>query len=580
MQKSWISKKKPVEEVVLALAEQLNVTHNIAYLLAQRDVISFESARSFFRPELSQLHDPFLMKDMVEAVERLSSAIHKKENILVYGDYDVDGTTAVTLVYSFLTSLGVSCHYYIPDRYSEGYGFSFQGVDFAKENKCSLIITLDCGVRDGKKIEYAKSLGIDVIVCDHHLPAEIPPAAAVLDPKRPDCNYPYKGLSGAGVGFKLMQGLCVQQSIDMELLFSYLDLVTISIGADIVPLTGENRILAYHGLQQLQESQRPGVSAMLLNADFKKPAITITDVVFILAPRINAAGRIFSGKQAVALLLSENHEQALELSSAIEEYNATRKGLDKEITAHAIQKIDADDFQHDSLSTVVFDESWHKGVVGIVASRLVETFYKPTIVLVSDGEKMAGSARSISGIDLFECLSECEKELIQFGGHTMAAGLSLAAENFTAFRERFDEVVREKLNNIRPVPMMEYDTEIDFTEITPKMFRVLKQFEPHGPENLSPVFLARQVKNTHSTRTVGENNKHLKLHVHQATNPKISFDGIGFDLGHWAEKLQNGALVDVLFAIDENTWNNKTSLQMIVKDIRLSESEPGDSDRN
>jgi single-stranded-DNA-specific exonuclease len=319
---------------------------------------------------------------------------------------------------------------------------------------------------------------------------------------------------------------------------------------------------------------------MLLNADFKKPAITITDVVFILAPRINAAGRIFSGKQAVALLLSENHEQALELSSAIEEYNATRKGLDKEITAHAIQKIDADDFQQDSLSTVVFDESWHKGVVGIVASRLVETFYKPTIVMVSDGQKMAGSARSISSIDLFECLSECEEYLIQFGGHTMAAGLSLAAENFASFRERFDEVVREKLNNIRPVPMMEYDAEIDFTEITPKMFRVLKQFEPHGPENLSPVFLARQVKNTRSTRTVGENNKHLKLHVHQATNPKISFDGIGFDLGHWSEKLQNGAIVDVLFAIDENTWNNKTSLQMIVKDIRLSESESGDSDGN
>ena len=580
MQKSWISKKSPVEEFVKALAEQLSVPHNIAYLLAQREVTSFESARCFFRPELTQLHDPFLMKDMDEAVERLSSAIHKNENILVYGDYDVDGTTAVTLVYSFLTSLGVSCHYYIPDRYSEGYGFSFQGVDFAKENNCSLIITLDCGVRDGKKIDYAKSIGIDIIVCDHHLPAEIPLAAAVLDPKRPDCNYPYKGLSGAGVGFKLMQGLCIQQSIDTELLFSYLDLVTISIGADIVPLTGENRILAYHGLQQLQESQRPGISAMLLKAGFKKPAITITDVVFVLAPRINAAGRIFSGKQAVALLLSENHEQALELSSAIEEYNATRKGLDKEITAHAIQKIDADDFQQDSLSTVVFDESWHKGVVGIVASRLVETFYKPTIVLVSDGQKMAGSARSISSIDLFECLSECEEYLIQFGGHTMAAGLSLAAENFASFRERFDEVVREKLNNIRPVPMMEYDAEIDFTEITPKLFRVLKQFEPHGPENLSPVFLTRHVKNTRSTRTVGENNNHLKLHVHQTTNPKISFDGIGFELGHWAEKLQSGALVDVLFAIDENTWNNKTSLQMIVKDIRLSESESGDSDGN
>jgi len=572
MQKSWIPKNSPDNMVVAALAEQLNVSHSIAYLLAQREVKSFESSREFFRPDLAQLHDPFLMKDMDVAVERLSEAIHRKENILVYGDYDVDGTTAVTLVYSFLTSLGASCHYYIPDRYTEGYGFSFQGVDFAHANECSLIITLDCGVRDGNKIDYARKFGIDVIVCDHHLPAEIPAATAVLDPKRPDCDYPYKGLSGAGVGFKLLQGLCVQQSIDTEQLLAYLDLVTISIGADIVPLTGENRILAFHGLQLFQESKRPGVSAMLLKAGFKKPAMTITDVVFILAPRINAAGRIFSGKQAVALLLSNNTEEALELSSAIEEHNATRKGLDKEITAHAIRKIDNDHFQLHSFSTVVYDESWHKGVVGIVASRLVETYYKPTIVLVSDGEKMSGSARSINGIDLFECLSECAEHLIQFGGHTMAAGLSLAAENFDAFRERFDEVVREKLNNIRPVPVIEYDAEIEFSEITPKLFRVLKQFEPHGPENLAPVFLAKNVKNTRFTRTVGENNNHLKLHVHQENHPEISLEGIGFDLGLWSEKLHSGLAIDLLFALDENTWNNKTTIQMIVKDIRVSES--------
>jgi single-stranded-DNA-specific exonuclease len=572
MEKTWLLKNTPSPEHTEQLKNELNLESRLAFLLAQRGIQSFEAARDFFRPELNQLHDPFLMKDMDLAVDRLSEAIHGNEKILLYGDYDVDGTTAVTLVYGFLSSLGVECLYYIPDRYSEGYGFSFQGVDYAKEQGCTLIITLDCGVRDGKKIDYARTLGIDVVVCDHHLPAEIPRATAVLDPKRPDCPYPYKGLSGAGVGFKMLQGLCVQQSIDTAELFACLDLVTISIGADIVPLTGENRILAFHGLKLLQQTQRPGIAAMLLKAGFKKPAITITDVVFILAPRINAAGRIFSGKQAVELLLSEDHEQALTLSVAIEEHNATRKEFDKDITAHAIRKIDADNFYRHSLSTVVFDESWHKGVVGIVASRLVETYYKPTIVLVSDGEKMAGSARSIQGIDLFECLSECEEHLIQFGGHTMAAGLTLKAESFNGFRDRFDLVVREKLNNTRPTPFVEYDTEIEFTEITPKLFRILKQFEPFGPENLAPVFLVRNVRNSGNTRTVGDLNNHLKLHVHQEGSPDISFDGIGFDLGHWADTIKTGSSVDLLFALDENTWKTKTTLQLVVKDIRNSEN--------
>jgi single-stranded-DNA-specific exonuclease len=569
MEKTWLPKLTPPKETVDMLQKELNIDLYTASLLAQRAINSFESAREFFRPSIQKLHDPFLMKDMDRAVNRLSEAMHRNEKILVYGDYDVDGTTAVTMVYSFLESIGVGCDYYSPDRYAEGYGFSMKGVDYAKENGCSLIITLDCGVRDSQKIEYARSLGIDVIVCDHHMPAEIPDAAAVLDPKRLDCNYPYKGLSGAGVGFKMLQALCIQQSIELELLFNYLDLVTISIGADIVPITGENRILAHFGLKQLQASQRPGIASMLDKAGFKKSEINITDVVFILAPRINAAGRIFSGKAAVDLLLS-NEDEASTLSSAIEEYNATRKGLDKEITLHATQIVDDDLFHKESFVTVVCDEKWHKGVVGIVASRLVETYYKPTIVLVSDGEKMAGSARSIDGIDLFECLNECEEHLIQFGGHAMAAGLSLKAENFEAFRAQFDRVVRSKLNNLRPAPFICYDTELDFASITPRFYRLLKQFEPFGPENLSPVFLARNVKNALFTRTVGENNNHLKLHVSQAENPTLSMEGIGFDLGHWLPNLKEGALVDLLFTINENSWNNKTTLQLVVKDIRES----------
>jgi single-stranded-DNA-specific exonuclease len=572
MEKIWLPKTTPSDAATQLLQQTLSVDKNISALLAQREVTSFESARNFFRPDLEQLHDPFLMKDMDRAVNRLSEALHRNEKILVYGDYDVDGTASVSMTYSFLKSLQVDCDYYIPDRYTEGYGFSMNGVDYAKEKKCSLIITLDCGVRDGTKIDYAKSLGIDVIVCDHHLPAEVPEAAAVLDPKRPDCPYPYKGLSGAGVGFKMLQGLCMQQSLGLELLYSYLDLVTISIGADIVPLTGENRILAFFGLQQLQGDRRPGIEAMLKQAGFKKNELTITDVVFMLAPRINAAGRIFSGKAAVELLLSDEHE-ANTLSKAVEEYNSTRKGLDKEITAQATRIVLDEAFHRDSFVTVVHDDSWHKGVVGIVASRLVETFYKPTIVLVSDDEKMAGSARSIEGVDLFECLSECEEHLIQFGGHAMAAGLSLKRESFDAFRECFNEIIYKKLNGQKPVPFIYYDTELDFSEITPRFFRLLKQFEPFGPENLSPVFLARRVKNVRFTRPVGDNNTHLKLHVSQEANSNCVMEGIGFDLGHWNEKLQNGAMVDILFALGENHWNNKTTIQLIVKGIRESTQE-------
>lgn len=568
MEKTWIPADNSKTSDTDALAAALKVDPLVAKLLLQRGIRTYEEARNFFRPDLEQLHDPFLMKDMSEAVERITEAIHQNEKILIYGDYDVDGTTAVTIVYSFLSDLQIACDYYIPDRYTEGYGFSFAGVDYAAKNGCSLIITLDCGVRDVQKIDYAKSLGIDVIVCDHHQPADLPRAVAILDPKRPDCNYPFKGLCGAGVGFKFMQALCIQQGIDSNKLFRYLDLVTIAIAADIVPLSGENRIMAFHGLEMLQKTDRPGLIAMLEHAGFNKPKLTITDVVFILAPRINAAGRIFSGKKAVELLLSNNPQEAAQRAASIEEYNATRKTLDKDITREALAQIERDSFHNTSLSTVVFGENWHKGVVGIVASRLVEVHYKPTIVLVSDGKKMSGSARSIEGIDLFECLGECADLLEQFGGHTMAAGLSLKAENFAALRIRFDDVVRTKLNNNRPIPTLKFDAEINLSEITPKLYRIINRFEPFGPDNMHPVFLTKGVVNSKFTRPVGEDNAHLKLHVMQSEKSKNAVDGIGFSLGHWAETLQNDNPVDLLFALEENTWNNRTSIQLMVKDIR------------
>lgn len=574
MKKQWIQRPYPESAARSALAAKLLISENIASLLLQRGITDFDAAKSFFRPSLGLLHDPFLMKDMEKAVERLTSAIHNKEKILVYGDYDVDGTTAVTMMFSFLKKMAVESDYYIPDRYTEGYGFSRLAVDFAKENGFSLIITLDCGIKDGATVDYANELGIDVIICDHHNPGELPRAYAVLDPKREDCLYPFKGLSGCGVGFKLLQAFCIQQGIDLAAIEEYLDLLTISIGADIVPLTDENRILAFHGLELLAATKRPGIAAMLRQAGFKKRELTITDVVFILAPRINAAGRIFSGKQAVEMLLSENPEEAEKLSTALEENNKTRKGLDKDITAEALQQVDADIFYQSSFTTVVASDKWHKGVVGIVASRMVEAFYKPAIVLVKSGEMMSGSARSIEGVDLFEALGECSDLLEQFGGHTMAAGLSLKAEKFELFRERFDQVVARILEHQQPEPYILYDDEVHFEEITPRFHRILKQFAPFGPLNMKPVFLVKNVSNAKFTRTVGETNAHLKLHVMQKKNMEIAMDGIGFDMGKWAEALLKGAEVDMLFTIEENEWNGNVTTQINVRDIRLSEPLP------
>lgn len=569
MSKRWIP-KPPVDDKVRAeLASSLAVDPIIAGLLIQRGINDFDAAREFFRPDIHALHDPFLIKDMDRAVHRLSEALELCQPILVYGDYDVDGTTAVTLVYSYLKELGANCDYYIPDRYTEGYGFSFLAVDYAKEKGIKLIITLDCGIKDAEKIAYAKQKGIDVIICDHHHVGELPPAFAVLDPQRADCPYPYKGLSGCGVGFKLLQGLCIQNNIDTEGLMKYLDLLTISIGADIVPLTDENRILAYYGLQLLaQEEIRPGIRAILNSAKFNRPEITITDVVFILSPRINAAGRLVSGRQAVELLLASTLEEAMLLSPRLEDVNAARKEFDKNITTEAHQQIMNDDFYRTSFTTVVSNKGWHKGVVGIVASRLIEAYYKPTIVLVDDGDKMSGSARSIQGVDLLQMLDECAPLLEQYGGHTMAAGLSLKSENFEAFRLRFDEVVNKKLNSLLPSPFMEYDEEIQLAQITPKFYRIIKQFSPFGPQNMRPVFLARNIVDAQYTRPVGESEAHLKLHIKQEGEQSQPMYGIAFDMGKWSSFLKAGGKVDIIFSMEENIYNGTSSLQLFVKDIK------------
>lgn len=570
IEKRWKEKEEPDLELVRRLTRELNLAPELVYLLVQRGITSIDEARAFFKPDLKNLHDPFLMKDMDIAVSRLQRALEEKQRILIFGDYDVDGTTAVTVVFSFLRSLGADCLFYIPDRYEEGYGFSFKSVDFAHENGVSLIITLDCGVKDVEKIKKANEYGMDVIVCDHHNPGELPPAFAVLDPKRPDCSYPYKGLSGCGVGFKLLQGLCRECGHDESALFGYLDLLTISIGADIVPVMGENRILAAHGLRLLQTNRRPGIDAMLKQAKFSRTSLTITDVVFILAPRINAAGRISSGRLAVELLLTGDAASAEKISAMVEANNIERRKKDQEITMEAMQAVHSDPFYMQSFSTVVRNEGWHKGVVGIVASRLVEEFYKPAIVLSEHEGNLAGSARSIPGIDLYELLGRCDDLLDQYGGHSMAAGLTMRPEHFDRFRTRFDALVEETLAGEHPQPYIEYDQEIKLTCIDETFFKFHQRFSPFGPENMKPVFLARNLLNAGNTRAVGENQNHLKLSLYGENRREKKFDGIGFDLGKWAGPIAQNVPIDILFTIEENVWQGQVSIQLNVKDIRFS----------
>ena len=560
----WTIKPKPKQEDIDTLANALNVDSLVAQLLLQRGISTFEEAKHFFRPQLSDLHDPFLMKDMDIAVERIEEAIANGENILVYGDYDVDGTTAVALMSSYLLSYYPNVATYIPDRYDEGYGVSFKGIDFAEDNDFTLIVALDCGVKAIDKVAYAKEKGIDFIICDHHRPGTIlPSAVAVLDPKREDCSYPYDELCGCGVGFKLIQALGSRRGETIDDVIYYLDLVATAIGADIVPITGENRILAYYGLQVINQQPRIGFKAII--DQINKKELTITDVVFIIAPRINAAGRMKHGQHAVNLLTETNMDQAIQFASEIEKFNTDRRGLDQEITIEALGQIQENEEQ-EGFTSVVYKDTWHKGVIGIVASRLTETYYRPTLVFTKSGDKLAASARSVRGFDVYNALEGCSDYIEQFGGHKYAAGLTLLEEQYNNFKHQFEKVVKETIDPQMLIPEITIDAVIELKDINPKLMRILKQFAPFGPGNMSPVFMAENLQDTGYAKGVGKEEAHLKLSVVQQESHKI--DGIGFNMGDKLSLVTGRKPFNAVFSIDENEWQGNVSLQLKLKDIK------------
>lgn len=566
-QKIWKLKAKPDEQKVFKLSKELGVSKAICSLLVSRGIDSFEKAKTFFRPQLSMLHDPFLMKDMDKAAKRVIAAVTSKEHIRVYGDYDVDGTTSVSLMYSFLKSQKADCDYYIPDRYSEGYGISYQGIDDAIEKGITLMITLDCGVKAVEKIAYAQSKGLDVIVCDHHRPGDtLPNAYAVLDPKRTDCNYPFKELCGCGVGFKLVQAYLKEKSLDETIAYQYLDLVAVAIGADIVPIVGENRVLAHYGLKQLNNKPRTGMLA-LIKEHKRVGAMTITDVVFTIAPRINAAGRMKHAHNAVSLLIEEDDGQALKTANEIEEYNTDRRAQDQRIAKEALAQIVANK-EEDRAATVVFDPQWHKGVIGIVASRLIETYYRPTVVFTKSNGHLAASVRSVKGFDVYQALESCKEYIEQFGGHMYAAGLTIKEENYEAFKNAFDKVVSETITEEQKVEILELDAELDFSDITTGFNNILKQFEPFGPENMAPLFYTKNVMDRGYSRTVGTENEHLKLHMCTEKERLSEMNGIAFKLGCHSDYVSKGLSFDICYAIQENVWKGKTSIQLSVKDLK------------
>ena len=564
-QTRWLLKPKPEQSKIETLAEALHVDFTISSLLIQRGIETYEAAKTFFRPQLSDLHDPFLMKDMKKAVIRIEHAIANNENILVYGDYDVDGTTSVALMSSYLKSIYPHIATYIPDRYDEGYGVSYKGIDFAHDNDFSLIIALDCGIKAIDKVAYAKEKHIDFIICDHHKPGpKVPEAIAILNPKQSDCNYPYEELCGCGVGFKLVQGLASKRGETIENLIPYLDLVATAIGADIVPITGENRILAYYGLQVINNNPRVGFKAII--NQIKKQTLTITDVVFIIGPRINAAGRMKHGQYAVNLLTETHIEAAETIAKEIETFNTDRRDTDKQITQEALKQIEAHNEQH-RFTNVVYHENWHKGVIGIVASRLIETYYKPTLVFTKSGDKLAASARSVSGFDVYNALEACSEYIEQFGGHKYAAGLTLKEENYEAFKAKFEEVVSNTIEAHQLSPEINIDGQIELHTINDKLMRVLKQFAPFGPGNRTPVFMTENLKDTGYGKCVGDDKSHLRITVTQNGTPKLVC--IGFGLGKKIELVANKKPFKAVYSIDENEWQGKVSLQLKLKDIKV-----------
>jgi len=566
MQKRWVEWELENLAAVAELQESLGIDKVLASLLVKRGINDYEEARNFFRPELKNLHDPYLMQDMAIAVSRINQAITTGEKILIYGDYDVDGTTSVALTFGFFKKLHSEIDFYIPDRYREGYGISTQGIDYAFENGFSLIIALDCGIKSVDKIDYANEKGIDFIICDHHLPGDqLPAAIAVLDPKRSDCDYPYKELSGCGIGFKLIQAYAINYGLPFEQVSSYLDLVAVSIASDIVPITGENRILAWYGLLKLNTDPCKGLLA-LMNISGRKENLTIMDVVFTIGPRINAAGRIDDAKHSVNLLIADDEAIALEKSQIINTKNTERKEHDSNITEQALAMIDGDPVLISRKTTVVYNADWHKGVIGIVASRLTEKYYRPTIVMTNSNGYAAGSARSVAGFDLYEALCECSDLLIQFGGHKYAAGLTMKTENIPAFQQRFEEVVAASIPEELLVQAINIDAEIELKQIDAKFFRILKQFEPFGPQNMAPVFVSRNVYTYGAAAIVGSN--HLKMCVHQ--DNQTYFNCIGFSLGEYLTLINSGAPFDICYTIEENTWKEKKSIQLNIKGIRAA----------
>ncbi|MBK42366.1 MAG: single-stranded-DNA-specific exonuclease RecJ [Flavobacteriaceae bacterium] len=563
----WIIKPKPDPKIVGKLSSELGVENTIAYLLAQRGIENFEQAKVFFRPQLTDLHNPYLMKDMDKAVARIKSAISEKQSILIYGDYDVDGTTSVALLANYLESKKVDVGTYIPDRFLEGYGISKKGIDYAYKSGYSLIIALDCGIKALDKVEYAKDIGIDFIICDHHLPGEkLPNAFAILDPKRPDCNYPFKGLCGCGVGFKLVQALGEHFNDSVGDLVDYLDLVATAIGADIVPVIGENRILAYHGLKVLNSNPRPGFEAIIQG--LKKDVLSLTDVVFNIAPRINAAGRMKHADFAVTLLKTNKLSKAKSIAEDIENFNIERRSLESEITREALFKITAANDAKKS-TTVVYNSEWNKGVIGIVASRLLEVYYRPTIVFTKSDEFLTASARSVKGFNIYNALENCREFIEQFGGHKYAAGLTIKPKNLNAFKNAFENEVKATLNKELKTPEIIIDTIIELDDLNPRFYRILKQFSPFGPQNPTPIFATESVVDTGNGRCVGKDEKHLKITVKKDESKSIN--AIGFGLGSKHSLVKNQAIFNMAYTLDENVWEGKASLQLSIKDIKIDE---------